>query len=186
MRMADIFSDIMDGKSFWFPMTAVVESFDPALQTANLIPEMTVNGVVAPKINDVKCLFLGGAGWSVNVHLATGDRVAVMFCSTNVNLWLSGQNDGLEAAEPELHTALVIAAVRRGAGATAGTSPGVTIQNDSGTVKFMMDETGLSVNLTSPAGQNFSITGVAGMFNLLTHTHLSPAGGQTGGPTIGS
>ena len=184
MRAEDLFTEILDGQMLLFPMVATIQTYDGATKTATMLPHLKVGGVAPSPVEDVKCLFPhSGGGWTIDAGYQSGDVVLALFCCTNVSLWLTGANADTEIEQPQLHNAIIVGALRRGAGITAN---GVTIQNDAGTVKLEMTETGIAVTLTSP-GQTFNLSSLSpsGIFNLLTHTH-PVTGDVTGAPTPGS
>lgn len=82
----------------WTALPAIVQSFNPALSTAEVQPslqalETLVSGtqrwVNLPKLVDGPVLFPGGGGYRLTFPLAPGDEVLVVFSSRCIDGWWS-------------------------------------------------------------------------------------------------
>lgn len=193
MRTADIIRDIFDSQQAWFPVLSDVISFDAALQTADIQPLVKVAGQQAPPVKGALVLLPGGGGWSINLHLTKGDTVLAIFCGTQVALWRNGSNEEREQEAPQLHNAVIIGVVARVAGNTAGTSPGVTIKNQTGTISLEMTDDKIKIlGDVEVTGELVATTMKAGVtpaeVALLTHTHsgVTTGTGSTGAPNPGT
>lgn len=185
MRSEDLLAEIFDARMAWFPLPAEVISFDSATQTATILPKVKIKGVEPKPVEGAKVILPAGGPWEVDLHLAVGDIVLAIFCGMDIAMWATGANADIEMEAPELHNAVVIGCLSRGAGRTAGTSPGVTIRNNSGTIAIEMTETGINIK-ANPGLVIFS--GVKGTVGAFTHTHsgVTTGLGNSGPPVPGS
>jgi len=180
MRPQDYMTELLDGNMLLFPMTATIQSYNDATKTATILPNFAIKGVSPKPITDVKCVFPAGGQWEIDLLYSAGDEVLVLFCCTNVSLWLQGRNADLEIEQPELHNAIVVGCLRKASG-TASTA-GMTLRNSSGTISIEMTEAGITIK-ANPGLITFE--GPSGTVGAFTHTH-PVSGAATGPPNPGT
>ena len=183
-RIEDIFSDILESKNYWFPCQGEVQSFDATLQTASIRPAITLDGEPAPILESVPVLLPAGGGWEINLHLAAGDQVLLIFCGREMYRWAQGF-DGLEEnTHPKLGNAIALPCLPRNPGRTAGTTVGLTLRKSDGSVSLTLSDSGLatqgdltvtgSISATGSimaTGLVTALFGTPGQVGLSTHTH---------------
>lgn len=165
MRFEDMMREVLDGKTFFFPVFGTVDSFHIDSKTVDIRPGLTRDATAAPVLKKVPFLLPGAGGWLIDMTPSRGDLALVLFCGHNVFEWWTRSASG-EQGNAALSDAVALVFAK-----STGTASGITLRNAAGTMQFKVTDTDVKV------------TTVAGSVSLLTHTHPSPAGGSTGAPT---
>lgn len=173
-RFEDMFRDIMDAQSFWFPVFGEIKTFNAAQGTVDVLPKVALNGEGSPVLKGIPLLLPGGGGWLIDFQPAPGDFALLIFCGQNVfQFWNRSKTANVEN-KPSLMDAVAIPFSKR------TSSAGVTIKNESGTVK--VEVTDIGVKMTSGA---MSLEVAAADIKTGTqvsipfHTHTVVVGGAT-------
>ena len=150
----------------------IVESFDPATQTASVQPAITENVLLGqgfpepmalPLLTDVPVQFPGGGGFHLTFPVNKGDECLLVFADMCIDGWWqsSGVQNQMEKRRHDLSDAMALMGFSSVPNAVRDPSgDSIALRNRDNTTRLEVRESGITIVGNVSIEGNVSVTGV--------------------------